>query len=360
MSARIREPKTSTACIMTRKEWLSTAPRTWTTTRSSPNIRTRRRPLPEESQPFGANSRSRFFALRQRHHPAPELLTLAGVNVVFAHEGEPAVVADAIDHDAGGERLDLVAFAHGQRADARRDQQPPARIDAEGAQVDALAVDGLDQLRLTAPPVDGEHRDIVLAAVEHLLALELDLALVAVDEIDEAAVGMDVDRAGALRRLDVDGIGERLLDERRVAAERAVRRQPVDIELVLPLDRDEHPRLARVEIEMPRPEAEPAAGRDRGEVGQRAVLEAVDLERAGILGLAAGGVVAARDQDRGAVSRCGKDLVRVDAGVGLARLRDLIADRAVPADAVHRDIARRIVGGQEIFAARVDAGVDRP
>src|SRR5262245_64375335 len=267
MSARIREPKTSTACIMTRKEWLSTAPGTWTTTRSSPNIRTRRRPRPEESQPFGANSRSRFFALRQRHHPAPELLALACVDVVFAHEGEPAVIADAIDHDAGGERLDLVAFVHGQRADARRDQQPAARADAEGAQVDALAVDGLDQLRLAGRRVDGEHRDVVLAAVEHLLALELDLALVAVGEIDETAVGMDVDRAGALRRLDADGIGQRLLDEQRIAAERAVRRQPVDVELVLPFDRDEHPRLARMEVEMPRPETEPVAGCDRSEVG---------------------------------------------------------------------------------------------
>src|SRR5262245_28546688 len=131
----------------------------------------------------------------QRHHPAPELLALGGIDVVFACEGEPAVVADAIDHDAGGERLDLVAFAHGQRADARRGQQPAARIDAEGAQVDALAVDGLDQLRLARLQVDGENRDVVLAAVEHLLALEFDLALVAVGEIDETAVGMDVDRA---------------------------------------------------------------------------------------------------------------------------------------------------------------------
>jgi hypothetical protein len=43
---------------------------------------------------------------------------------------------------------------------------------------------------------------------------------------------------------------------------------------------------------MPRPEAEPVSRRDRGEIRQRAVLECVELERAGIFRLAAGGIVA--------------------------------------------------------------------
>src|SRR5437588_6773229 len=149
----------------------------------------------------------------QRHHPAPELLSLGGIDVVLAHEGKLTVIADAIDHEPGGERLDLVAVAHRYRPDARRDQQPPARIDPEIAQVDAVTFDGLDQRGLAAALIDREHRHVVLAAVENLLALEFHLALIAVRDIDEAAVGMHVDRAGALRRLDVCGVGQRLLDE---------------------------------------------------------------------------------------------------------------------------------------------------
>ena len=113
---------------------------------------------------------------------------------------------------------------------------------------------------------------------------------------------------------------------------------------------------SREVVEVPRPEAEPAAGRDRGEVGQRAVLECVDLERARVLRLAWRGVVAARHQDRGPVAGGRAHLMRVNAGVGLARLADRTADRAVAGYAMHRDVARRIVGGEQIVAARVDAG----
>src|SRR5215510_7806261 len=144
-------------------------------------------------------TRPRLVArLRQRDHAAPELLTLAGVDVVFAHERELAVAGDAIDHDAGGQRLDRVAVAHRERPDARRHQQSPARVDAEGSQMDAVALDGLNEGGLAGPRIDREHRNIVFAAVEDLLAF--DLALVAVGEIDEAAVRMHVDRARALRR----------------------------------------------------------------------------------------------------------------------------------------------------------------
>ncbi len=84
---------------------------------------------------------------------------------------------------------------------------------------------------------------IVLAAVGDLLALEIHRAGIAVGQIDEAAVGMDVDRAGGLRRPHVAGLGQRGLDEQRVAREPVVGHELVDVELALALDRDEHPRL---------------------------------------------------------------------------------------------------------------------
>src|SRR5262249_15839943 len=78
-----------------------------------------------------------------------------------------------------------------------------------------------------------------------------------------------------------------------------------------------------------------------------------------ILGLAAGGVVAARDQDCGLVSRRHADLMAVDAGIELAGLAHRLADGAVAVDAMHGDIARGVVGGGQNFAGAVDPGGDR-
>ena len=69
---------------------------------------------------------------------------------------------------------------------------------------------------------------------------------------------------GALARFG--RVGQRVLDEHRVAREAAAVVELVDIKLVLPLDRDEDPGLGRMKIEMARPKAQPVAGRDRGEV----------------------------------------------------------------------------------------------
>ena len=113
-----------------------------------------------------------------------------------------------------------------------------------------------------------------------------------------------------------------------------------------------------MEIEMPRSEAQSGSRRDRGEVRQRAVLEFEQLERAGILGLAAGGVIAARDQDRRPVSRRRADLMPVNAGIELARLAHRLANGAITVDTMDGDIARVVVGGEQIFAGLIDAGVD--
>src|SRR5262245_53981546 len=198
--------------------------------------------------------------LRQRDRAAPELLTLAGVDIIFAYECERAVGFDAIERDAGGQRLDRVAFAYQQRLDARRQQQPPGWIDAEGPQLNAVTLDCLDQLRLAALLINGEDRNIVLAAIEDLSAFEVHLVLIAVGEVDEAAVRMDVDCSRALTRFDIGGVGHGRLHEPRTAAQHAVGLKVVGVELVLPLDRDIDPRLARMKIEMARPEAQAARG----------------------------------------------------------------------------------------------------
>src|SRR5262249_29660801 len=154
-------------------------------------------------------------------------------------------------------------------------------------------------------------------------------------------------------------VSQGVLDEHRIALERAVRSKLVDIEFVLPLDRHKDPWLRGMEIEMPRSEAVSGSRRDRGKVAQRAAIECKDLERAGIFRLAVGGVVAACDQDCGAVSRRRADLMPIDAGIELVGLAYRFTDRAIAIDVVHRDVARVVVAGEQIFAGRVDAGVDR-
>jgi len=70
-----------------------------------------------------------------------------------------------------------------------------------------------------------------------------------------------------------------------------------------------------VKIEVARAEAVAAVGRDRGAVRQLPVLEAVDLERARVLGLAAGSGIATRHQDGGVIGRRHTDLMAVNAAV---------------------------------------------
>ena len=72
--------------------------------------------------------------------------------------------------------------------------------------------------------IDREHRDVVLAALEHLLAADLLGAGVAVGHVDEPAVRMDVDGAGHLRVAVVGAVGERVLDEHRRRAAACRRR----------------------------------------------------------------------------------------------------------------------------------------
>src|SRR6516225_2940882 len=114
-----------------------------------------------------------------------------------------------------------------------------------------------------------------------------------------------------------------------------------------------------MEIEMPRPKAEPGSGRDRSQVRQRAALEFEELEHAGILRLAAHGVVAARDQDRGLVSWRRADLMPVDAGIALVRLAYRFANGAGAVDAMDGDVSRGVVGSAHIVAGPVDAGLNR-
>src|SRR5438132_8885659 len=114
-----------------------------------------------------------------------------------------------------------------------------------------------------------------------------------------------------------------------------------------------------MKIEVPWPKAEAVARCDRRLVRQHAVIEAEDLERAGILRLAIPGIVAARDEDGALVRRGCADLVREDTAVWLRGLLDQVSERAIRVDAVHGDRAWKVEGGQQIPPGRIDAAMDR-
>ena len=181
--------------------------------------------------------------------------------------------------------------------------------------MDAVRVDVLDQVRLAGRLVDRIDRQRILAGRTGG----------AVGDIDGATVRMHVHRADRLAR-------DRRTPQRVLAK---ARRRPTarhscefeHVERVLPLQRHIDPRLRRMEIQMPRPEAIAAIGRDRYSVAQHAVVEVEHLQRAGLFRLAVGRVVAAGDQDDLAVVRRRAHLMGEDAGIDRPGLRHLGARR---------------------------------
>src|SRR2546426_698875 len=130
--------------------------------------------------------------------------------------------------------------------------------------------DGLRQRHHTAP-------ELVLSSHVHIvLAHEVKLATGA-DSVNRKARGKHLD-GGALayRRL---GVGERLLDEDGLTGEAGRGIAPIDVKLVLALDRHVDPGLCGVEVEMPRTEMHAIARLDRGKLRQDAILEGKCLER---------------------------------------------------------------------------------
>src|SRR5437016_1916684 len=98
-----------------------------------------------------------------------------------------------------------------------------------------------------------------------------------------------------------------------------------------------------------------------GQVGQGrelTILEVVDLQRAGVLGLGGFRAVASGDHDRRTIAGHGQHLVREDAHVDPAYLRHRRTDRVVEVDAMHGDVARIVVAGEGIRAGGVHAVVD--
>ena len=100
----------------------------------------------------------------------------------------------------------------------------------------------LDERRFAGVLIDPENGDGVFASDKDRLGLEVRGAAGAVGHIHEPAIGMHVDGAHGLSRSNVVGSRQGVLREQRCAAETSVGLSLVHLQLVLPFQRDEHPR----------------------------------------------------------------------------------------------------------------------
>src|SRR5262245_22059113 len=149
----------------------------------------------------------------QLNHTHPEHRRAADVDVVLAHEGELAVVANAEDRQTGRDGPDRIAVSHIDRKIVLGHEHPSTRIDVKRAWMDCPGLDVLDGGRLPGGLVDRIYHDAVLAALEHHMALDIHQVLGTIRPIQKAAVRMHVDRACRLTRSAVLRLGQRFRAE---------------------------------------------------------------------------------------------------------------------------------------------------
>ena len=206
---------------------------------------------------------------------------------------------------------------------------------AERPQLDSVSVDGFEEGWLAGLLIDGPDGNVVLAAAEHLLSLVVNDARIAVRLIDEASIGMDVDRARTLAWTHIARVAEARLHEPRRGRELPIGLKIVEVYLVLPLDRDIDPRFGRMEIQMARAEAETGAGPDRLKRSEDSIVETEDVNRTRVLRFRRSRVIASRNHDHALIRGHGANLVRVDSRIKPRGLVNQLAQSAIRVDPVN-------------------------
>jgi hypothetical protein len=146
----------------------------------------------------------RLLWLGQGDHSTPELLRVSNFDVVFPCESERAFLGDA-KHGHSRRHGHSVAAQH--RHNAGGDEKTPARIDTESAQLHAASVDALNRLWFTAVLIERVDDEVIFPALRNLSAA-FSRRKGPVGQVDEFAIGMDMDRPGALAcwRLKLDKV----------------------------------------------------------------------------------------------------------------------------------------------------------
>src|SRR5438552_2432215 len=111
-----------------------------------------------------------------------------------------------------------------------------------------VSIGVLNQRRFAGLLGDRVNGNGVLAATQHTLPFEFGGGATPVAEVQEAPVWMNVDRTRSLAGI-ATRISQRLLGEQRRCAERRAIERTIDLQLVLTLQRDEHERPRRVELQ---------------------------------------------------------------------------------------------------------------
>ena len=214
-----------------------------------------------------------------------------------------------------GSVLTVAAVAHRERDLARRDQHARARVEREGTQCDAARrpcsgpASALRSSGRWRTPRCRSRRRRTPSCLRTRRSRRRGWRHRACGRWDGRESVPAPWRSGDC------GIGERFLDEHRLAGQPGRRVALVDVELVLALDRHVDPRLGRMEVEMPRPEMHAVAGLDRGELRQHAVLEAEVLSDPGFTGLSPGALLPRVIRMTFLLSGVAANLVGVFAGV---------------------------------------------
>jgi hypothetical protein len=142
----------------------------------------------------------------------------------------------------------VVSLAHSHRILVGRDEDATAHVESERTRRHASRIDVLDSCRLASLLVDRVDCDGILASSNSGLCHR---AASTVGLVHKSAVGVYVDGPRNLAGSHVSGISQAVFDKQRLAAKCPVRQLPVDLELVLPLQRNEDPWSRGVKIEMP-------------------------------------------------------------------------------------------------------------
>src|SRR6266403_1242963 len=241
-------------------------------------------------------------ASRQQDDPHPEQrLAATRLNVIFVCEIELPIVSHSKGDQTCRHSPYVGSIAHQEWHLVTRDQNPPARVEGKRARAHPSRIDFLNQRRLAGRLIDRKDSYGVFSAGKNLTALEIGRAGGPIGQIHKLAGGVHVDCPRDLHGPNVRWVRQSFIDEQRLGAGRAIAQFPVDLDLVLTLERKEDPGLSWMKIKMPRLKIETASRSNRGSIRQHPVVVIEDPQRSSIFRFAGRGAISACHENHGLV-----------------------------------------------------------
>src|SRR5205823_14724641 len=155
---------------------------------------------------------------------------------------------------------------------------------------------------------------------------------------------MNVDRTQRLAGPDIARLREGVSGKQRCAVWRSVFRFLVDLEFVLPFQREKNPLPGRMKIQVAALKIEASSRSDRQPVRQHSILVVEYLQRTWIFRLAGRGTIPPRDENDPVIRWVHPHLMSVDAYIQCARGFNWRADGPILLDPVHGYSAGSVIG----------------